>query len=220
MSEINQSPSSNPEENLRPIGRFLLGQTTKSNGRIYNYALSFANEYKDIINPAWSASVITKQEIDGVDVSLEFGADIVGEGFYSWRLHADREQYDIHSNQDGYTSATYYEFTNQRSVLRRKEIGSRALLAHVQESIETMTMSEAFEEHAAKLRTDWWELQIEIAQLELQEARTFKENNDLKSLRSQLFISGFPVGSINIGSKKPLLNPPDWNPVVIDDKAV
>jgi hypothetical protein len=219
MSEIIRSPGNHNEENLRPIGRFLLanGEERSHKGGAYRYAASFADEYKDIINPAWSASMITNQKIEDESIELEFAQDLVGDRFYTWRLAAGNVQYDTHVNDEGYYYGTYYEFSEQRAVKIRQEIGSLAVLNNVQLVIEYLTSTSEFDKQVSNIRANWWKMRVSAAQLEMKESPTFKERKDLESLRSQMFKAGFSVGSVDVRAKPPLLGPRDWRPVIIDE---
>jgi hypothetical protein len=205
MSEIAPIQNSNQEE--RPLGRFLLGlEIVEGKRDIYTYASQFAGEYDDILNKKWKAARVSVEEINGQRVELEFAKDIMKQGSYTWRLYAGNEQYDIDSSQDCEPSATYYELTSQRLILRKRKVGSTAVLSSLQGVIEYMTDTRDFHKNASYIRGDSTRTHVSIDKLKDKKSLTHGEDKNMKALQSHLFLAGFPVGSIDIRNKLPLID--------------
>jgi hypothetical protein len=205
MSEIAPTQNNNQEE--RPLGRFLLSlETVEGKRDIYTYASQFAGDYDDILNKKWKAAKVSVEEINGQRVELEFAKDLVGQGSYTWRLYAGNEQYDIDSSQDDEPYGTYYELTSQRSILRKHKIGSAAVLNSLQSVIEHMTDTRNFHKNASYIRGDSTRTHVNIEELKNKKSLTHGEDKNLKALQGHLFLAGFPVGSIDIRDKLPLID--------------
>ncbi len=197
-------PSHTNIESTRPVGRFLLGlEDLESKHDTYTYALRFATDYQDILDHNRQASRVAVEEIDGQRVELEFVADQPNGG-YVWRIAVGAEQYELHA--DNYeTYGTYYEFTSQRAVLRRRHITSMTDLSVLESVVEYMTDTLDFHRNASALRGDKTRAHASIAELSGKEKRTHGDDRNLSALRSHLFVAGFPVGSRDISGLMPLL---------------
>ena len=201
MSEM--QPSQNNVENVRPIGRFLLQlDGFPSQHGVFVYASKFAADYRDILNSSWYASRVSVEEINGRRVELEFAADYTNDE-YAWHVVAGDEQYEIHTNGNE-TYGTYYEFTPQRSVLRRRSITTPEDLEVLQGIVEHMTGTLEFHKNASAIRGDKTRTHANINELSDRPRRTRGESKDLNALRGHLSLAGFPVGSRDISGMVPL----------------
>lgn len=194
----------NSHENNRPVGRFLLDvKDFEGKHDTYTYASRFAANYSDILNRNWSASRVSIEEINGQRVELEFITDAMSDAF-AWRVAVGNEQYEIHTNGCE-TYGIYYAFTPQRAVLQRQDMNSAAELYVLQGIVEHMTDTVEFHRNASMLRSDKTRTHASIDKLAAKAVRTYGEDKNLGTLKSHLFLAGFPVGSRDSSDYVPLL---------------
>lgn len=209
MSETQPSPSHEHAERTRPIGRFLLalelGEPARNDA--YVYAQRFASNYRDIINPRVRASRVSVEQIEGRRVELEFCDARDESPIYVWRISAGREQYDLRCDEQG-VGATYYEFSEMRAVLRKRELFEPDDLTTLQQIVEYMTDTYDFHKNTSAIRGDSTRTHAALQALAHKKAShglSHGEEKECNALRSHLAVAGFPVGSRDISHHIPLI---------------
>lgn len=206
-----QSPSNENAEKKRPIGRFLLDYEPTvcfEAKEMYMYAAKFAQEYSDIINPRWRASRVSAEELNGRHIEIEFSViDAARNNTFVWSVSTKGEQYDVYSTERD-CRAEHYTFTAQGALMRKETLRDNESLASLKSFIEYMTDTYAFHKNASAIRGDSTRTYITIQELEQAKSimqLTHKDEKNLQSLRSHLFLAGFPVGSRDVSRLVPLI---------------
>lgn len=227
------------DENLRPIGRFLLSESFKNDERIdreaaYHYAQDFAMKWEGILRNNDNSAIATV-EMDangdmtvpvntpqfGKAIYLEFDQKFAGVGTYTWRVRAAREQYDLVLSKN-FCLVTKTEYSNQFDVLRRYSIDDIETKKGLQSLVESILSNSQVlgklirAQHAKQQDTNEY-----ISLLERSRVAPLDKNEEkrLGFLKKEIVRPRLDSGSVDRRNKKPLLGKHDWLPVPIYDNT-